>query len=111
MRSQLVCRERFHAGCQCSLQAYCSMHHQSRKRTFSSSSSPLIKAHLSKGLLKVIVGPWQVRNLIAEKEMGSIALRHLQETCDGLRPSPSQLCCVLVHMRQDDLKAELSLFY
>ena len=70
-----------------------------------------MKPHLTKGLLQVIVGPWEVRNLIAEKEVGSVALRHFEEMGDRLRPRPSQLPGMLLHMPQDELKPQLSLFY
>lgn len=96
---------------QCRLHANRPMHDQPRKRTFSSGRSPFMETHLTKGLLQIIVGPWQIRNLIAEKEMGSIAVRPLHEMGDRLPPPPSQLCCMPLHMPQDDLKPELSLFY
>lgn len=96
---------------QCRLHAHRPMHDQPRKRAFSSGRAPFMETHLPKGLLQIIVGPRQIRNLIAEKEMWSIALRHLQEMCNSLRPPPSQLCCLPLHMPQDELKTKLSLFY
>ncbi len=68
------CRERFLASCQCCLHAHRSMHNQAGKCAFSSGRSPFMKTHLTKGLLQIIVGPWQVRDLIAEKEMWTIVL-------------------------------------
>jgi hypothetical protein len=70
-----------------------------------------METHLAKGLLQIMIGAWQIRNLLAEKQMGTIAPRHLEEMGDRLRPSPSQLRCMPLHMPQDDLKPQLALFY
>jgi hypothetical protein len=107
VRRELVGSEDLQARCQCRLHTHRSVDNQPRKRPFSSSGSSLMGTDLTKGLLQIVVGPWQIRHLIAEKEMGAIALRHFEKMCQSLRPRPSQMGSMLLHMQQDHLKTEL----
>src|SRR5690348_1668576 len=64
----------------------------------------------AKGLLEVIVGAWQIGNLITEKEVGSITLSHLEEMGNGLGEGSAELRGMLLHMEQHDLELQFSLF-
>lgn len=111
VRNQLVCCERLQATGKCCLHSHRSMHDQSRKRSAPSSRSPLMKAHLSERLLQIIVCPWQVRDLIAEKQMGAITLCHFEKMSDGLLPTRTQRARLLLHMHQDQQKTKLAFFF
>jgi len=86
------------------------MNDQSRKRATPSGRPSLMQPHLTKRLLQVIVGSWQVRDLIAEKQMRPIALRHFEKTGDGFLPAWVQLTRLLLHVQQEQCKTQLPFF-
>jgi hypothetical protein len=60
-------------------------------------------------LLQAIIGAWQVSDLIAEKQMGSITAADLEEMSNGLGKGSTQLSGMLLHMQQHELKTQFSL--
>lgn len=86
------------------------MDNEPRNRSTSPRCPALGSAHRAKGLLQAIVSPWQVSNLIAEKQMGSIAVGHFEKLSDSLLPTRIELAYLLLHMHQDQQKTQLALF-
>jgi hypothetical protein len=85
------------------------MNNQTWKCSTSSSGSPLMKTDMAKGLLQVIIGSRQVRDLITEKQVRSITMSHLKKMGNGLGEGPTELSGMLLHMQQHDLETEFSL--
>jgi hypothetical protein len=73
-------------GSQGSLYAHRSLNHESRKRSFSASGPSFMSADLTKRLFEIVIGPWEVRNLITEKEVRRITLRDLEKMSQSLLP-------------------------
>src|SRR5437667_9884395 len=68
VRNQIVCGEGFHASSKSRLHTHCPMDNEPRNRSTSPRCPALGSAHRAKGLPQAIVSPWQVRNLISEKQ-------------------------------------------
>jgi hypothetical protein len=109
VRNEIVCRERFHPRSQSGLYTYGSMDDQSRNGSTPSRSPTLRSSHRAKRLLEAIVGPWQVSDLVAEKQMRSITAAHLEEMSNGLGEGSTQLGGMLLHMQQHELETQFSL--
>jgi hypothetical protein len=47
------------------------------------------RTDLTKGLFEIVIGPWEVRNVITEKEGRPITLRDLEKMSESLLPERS----------------------
>jgi hypothetical protein len=62
-------------------------------------------------LFQAIVGSWQIRDLIAEKQMGSIAASDLEKMSKSPLPVGSKLLCLLLHLHQNQQETQLAFFW
>src|ERR1700737_983754 len=106
-----MCGECFHASGQSGLHANSPVHNQSRNGSTPSGDPALRSAYRAKGLFQAIVRSWQIRDLIAKKEMGSITLGDLEKMSNSLLPVGIKLLCLLLHMHQDQEKTQFELFW